>query len=331
MITKKRKNFAILISIFDTHIGPRLYMSHPTRWHESSVEEKVASLLDTITLGFFSCIIASFKVISYHFEISSEWARGKRELVMISALFSQKFSISEDKVKKSLKGIAEEIQKKKELYKAFYIHDQTKSETIVKKAQTELIETITPLINDIEAYINEQTKVKVSDKAFINLKIVVIGEPAVGKTSLTTRYSTGEFRETYTSTIGMNFLRKNVRINGREVRVQFWDTGGQERYKPLIPAYYRASHSAVLVYDLTSRESFEKIPLWLDRVHKYCPGAILCLVGNKKDLKSQRKVSNTEGIKLSKKLGCRFFETSAKADNNVKEMFETIISDTVSG
>lgn len=331
MITQKKKDFAILVSVFDTHVGPRLYMSLPTDWYESYVDEKVASLLDTITLGFFSCVIASFKVISYHFEIPSEWARGKRELVMISVLFPKKYSIAENRIKKELKDASEQIQNKLGLYKAFYIHDQTKSDVQVSRAQKELTETITPLNKKIEALILESPKTQELEGMFINLKVVVVGEPAVGKTSLTARYTTGEFRETYTVTIGMNFFRKNIQINEREVRIQFWDTGGQERYSPLMPAYYRAAHAATLVYDVTSRESFEKIPLWLDRVHKYCPDAILCLVGNKKDLKSQRKVSNAEGVNLSKNLGCRFFETSAKTNDNIKDMFETVISDSVSG
>ncbi|MFX0195548.1 MAG: Rab family GTPase [Candidatus Hodarchaeota archaeon] len=331
MITQKKKNFAILVSVFDTHIGPRLFMSLPTDWHESSVDEKVASLLDTITLGFFNCVIASFKVISYHFEIPSEWARGKRELIMISVLFPKKYNITEDKVKKALKDTAEQIQNNLGLYKAFYIQDPTKSDVQVSKAKKELIQTISPLNHEIEALILESPKTIELQEMFINLKIVVVGEPAVGKTSLTSRYTTGEFRETYTVTIGMNFFRKNMQINEREVRIQFWDTGGQERYSPLLPVYYKGAHAATLIYDVTSRESFEKILLWLDRVHKYCPDAIICLVGNKKDLKSQRKVSNEEGVDLSKNLGCRYFETSAKTNDNVKEMFETIVSDLVSG
>ena len=134
-------------------------------------------------------------------------------------------------------------------------------------------------------------------------KLGVYGPPNVGKTSLASRYATGEFRETYIVTIGMNFYRKNVQINGREVRIQFWDTGGQERYSPLLPVYYKGSDAAIIVYDVTSRESFDKISLWLDRVHKYCPDAPICLVGNKIDLNTQQQVSNADGANLAKKLG----------------------------
>ncbi|MFQ6125646.1 MAG: Rab family GTPase [Candidatus Heimdallarchaeota archaeon] len=320
-----------MVSFFDTYIGPRLLMSLPATWHKSTVEEKVASLLDTITLGFFSYVIDSYKVINYHFEIPSEWARGKRELVMISVVFSQTYKIPEDRVKKALTSVAEEIQGKKEFYKAFYIFDSTKPEKPVRKAQQELTQIIAPLFNEMEVLIHESPKMNKVEREYVNLKIVVVGDPAVGKTSLTTRYATGEFRETYLTTIGVNFFRKDVQINDREVRVQFWDTGGQERFNILLPAYYKAAQAAILVYDLTSRESFEKITFWMNQVLKHCPDARFCLVGNKNDLENQRSLSTAEGVKLSKKLGCKFFETSAKTDTNVTEMFETIIGDIMSG
>lgn len=331
MILSQNTEFAILMSFFDTHIGPRLLLSLPTSWNESTVEDKVSSLLDTITLGFFSCVIASFKVISYHFEISSEWARGKRELVMISVIFPQNYSVTEEKIKKALKATSEEIQKKDGIYKAFYIHDPTKSGNQVENAQKELKQVIAPLSDEIGTIIRDSPKVQGTQGIFVNLKIAVVGEPSVGKTSLATRYATGEFRETYIVTIGMNFYRKNAQINDREVRIQFWDTGGQERYSPLLPVYYKGSDAAIIVYDITSRESFEKISLWLDRVYKYCPNARICLVGNKIDLNTRRQVSNAEGASFSKKLGCRFFETSAKTNEAVKEMVEAVIRDAVSG
>ncbi len=320
-----------MVSYFDTHIGARLLVSLPESSLESSVKQQVSSLLDTISLGFFSCVIASYKVISYHFEVPSEWARGNRELAMISLVFPQTYRIPENRIKKEFTSTVEELLKNNDLYKAFYINDKSKFDDSVRNAQEGLVNNIKPIINVVNTLIQDSPQTKDVEGSFVNLKVVVVGNSAVGKTSLTTRYATGEFRESYISTIGLNFFRKNTRINDREVRVQFWDTAGQERYSALMPTYYRAAHAAVLVYDLTSQESFDKILSWVDQIHKHCPDASICLVGNKNDLESQRLVSQDDGNKLAKKLGCIFFEASAKTDSKVKDMFDSIISMAMNG
>jgi Ras-related protein Rab-8A len=155
------------------------------------------------------------------------------------------------------------------------------------------------------------------------IKLIIIGNTAVGKTSLVVRYCDGGFEpKTYLSTVGVDFKTKVVEIDGRSIKVQIWDTAGQERFKNITRAYYRGANGIILVYDVTSRETFDSIRTWFQDIKELSRGdQPLVLLANKSDKKKDQVVSNNEGEALAKELNADFFEVSAKIRYNVDEAF----------
>ena len=150
-------------------------------------------------------------------------------------------------------------------------------------------------------------------------KLVFLGEQAVGKTSIITRFMYDTFETTYQATIGIDFLSKTLYLDDRTVRLQLWDTAGQERFRSLIPSYIRDSSVAVIVYDVTNKTSFQNCDKWIEDVRSERGGdVIIMLVGNKTDLGDKRQVSAEEGEMKAKKLNVLNIETSAKANVNIK-------------
>ncbi|KAI9352367.1 ras family-domain-containing protein [Pilaira anomala] len=156
-------------------------------------------------------------------------------------------------------------------------------------------------------------------------KLVFLGEQSVGKTSLITRFMYDTFDNTYQATIGIDFLSKTMYLEDRTVRLQLWDTAGQERFRSLIPSYIRDSSVAVVVYDITSRISFQNTSKWIEDVRaERGAEVIIVLVGNKTDLNDKREVTLEEGEKKANDCNVMFIETSAKAGHNVKTLFRRI-------
>ncbi|KAK9385819.1 ras family-domain-containing protein [Lipomyces mesembrius] len=156
-------------------------------------------------------------------------------------------------------------------------------------------------------------------------KLVFLGEQSVGKTSLITRFMYDSFDSQYAATIGIDFLSKTMYLEDRTVRLQLWDTAGQERFRSLIPSYIRDSTVAVVVYDVTNRNSFINTSKWIDDVRaERGNDVIIVLVGNKTDLNDKRQVTTEEGEKKAKEFKVMFIETSAKAGHNVKTLFRRI-------
>ncbi|CAI2180142.1 6068_t:CDS:2 [Funneliformis geosporum] len=161
-------------------------------------------------------------------------------------------------------------------------------------------------------------------------KLVFLGEQSVGKTSLITRFMYDTFDNTYQATIGIDFLSKTMYLEDRTVRLQLWDTAGQERFRSLIPSYIRDSSVAVVVYDITNRNSFMNTAKWIDDVRaERGNDVIIVLVGNKTDLNDKRYIKMyfiniKEGEKKAKEFNVMFIETSAKAGHNVKTLFRKI-------
>jgi len=156
-------------------------------------------------------------------------------------------------------------------------------------------------------------------------KIVLLGDQSVGKTSLITRFMYDTFDNTYQATIGIDFLSKTMYLEDRTVRLQLWDTAGQERFRSLIPSYIRDSSVAIVVFDITNRDSFLSTSKWIDDVRSERGNdVIIVLVGNKADLSDKRKVTHDEATAKSQELGILFMETSAKAGHNVKSLFKKI-------
>ena len=156
----------------------------------------------------------------------------------------------------------------------------------------------------------------------VKYKIMILGESKVGKTSLIKRYTKDQFGGIYLTTVGMDFQDKIIDIENKKVRLQIWDTAGQERFRNVTKSYFQSSQGLVLVYDITDRESFEKLNFWVDNIKNNAPeNAKFILVGNKCDLANERKVSYEEGENYAKNLNIKFFEASARDGTNVNELF----------
>ena len=154
------------------------------------------------------------------------------------------------------------------------------------------------------------------------LKYKIIGDSAVGKSNLLLRYAHEKFNEDYQATIGIEFGSKNIEIDNEKYRIQIWDTAGQENFKSLTRAYYKNSVCAIIVYDITNKQSFNNINTWIDDCKNQSPKTIFfVLVGNKSDLENKRQVNYNEGLKFAQENNILFFESSAKTGKNVEDIF----------
>ena len=152
-----------------------------------------------------------------------------------------------------------------------------------------------------------------------------LGDQAVGKTSIITRFMYDKFDAEYQATIGIDFLSKTMYLEDRTVRLQLWDTAGQERFRSLIPSYIRDSSVAVIVYDVAKRQTFLNTSRWIEEVRtERGSDVIIVLVGNKTDLVEGRQVSIDEGDAKARECGVMFIETSAKAGFNIKALFRKV-------
>jgi Ras-related protein Rab-5C len=156
-------------------------------------------------------------------------------------------------------------------------------------------------------------------------KLVLLGDMGTGKSSLVLRFVKGQFFEYQESTIGAAFLTQTVSVNDTTVKFEIWDTAGQERYHSLAPMYYRGAAAAIVVYDLTSVESFNRAKSWVRELQRQGnPSLVMALAGNKSDKAEERKVSTEEAQAYSDENGLFFMETSAKTAVNVNELFYEI-------
>ncbi|KAG7654709.1 P-loop containing nucleoside triphosphate hydrolase [Arabidopsis suecica] len=157
-------------------------------------------------------------------------------------------------------------------------------------------------------------------------KAVLIGDSAVGKSNLLSRFSRDEFRLDSKPTIGVDFAYRNVRVGDKTIKAQIWDTAGQERFRAITSSYYRGALGALLIYDITRRITFKNIEKWLSELRGFSsPETVVVLVGNKSDLGQSREVEEEEGKTLAESEGLYFLETSALENQNVEEAFLSMI------
>ncbi|BFZ21426.1 hypothetical protein BsWGS_24465 [Bradybaena similaris] len=156
------------------------------------------------------------------------------------------------------------------------------------------------------------------------LKIVIIGNSQVGKTSLLTRYIDDRFTEHHVTTIGVDFMVKNLIRQGKVAKMQLWDTAGQERFRTIVSLFYRGAEGLVIVFDVTNAESFKKVPFWLKEARTQSETeCIIILVGNKTDL-PERTVDKKTAQAFADAHGIQYIETSAKSATNVHELFDAM-------
>jgi len=159
-------------------------------------------------------------------------------------------------------------------------------------------------------------------------KLLLIGNTAVGKSSLLLRFSDNVFNESFLPTIGVDFKIRTFDLSGKTIKLQMWDTAGQERFKTITSSYYKGAHGIILVYDITDKQSFRDIDNWLAEVEKHANENVnKLLVGNKSDMEQNRQVSYEEGKAYADQLGIKFLETSAKNSLNVENAFFTMANE----
>jgi len=156
------------------------------------------------------------------------------------------------------------------------------------------------------------------------LKLVVVGDYGVGKTALLIRFSDDEFSENYISTIGVDFRDRTVDTGDSLVKLQIWDTAGQDKFKTITSAFYRSAQGVILVFDVTNRETYEHVEEWVADCQRNAPeGVARMLIGNKADL-ADRQVPSEEAEKFAERLGMPYVETSAKNSTNVDAAFNSV-------
>ncbi|MHA1238328.1 MAG: Rab family GTPase [Candidatus Odinarchaeia archaeon] len=151
-------------------------------------------------------------------------------------------------------------------------------------------------------------------------KVIIVGDGGVGKTSLTRRFSEGVFNSDYKLTIGVGFAVKTIKVENKTIKIQIWDTGGQERFSKIRLLYFKGALGSLIVFDVSNRESFNHVEKWIAEIRENCGTIPVILVGNKIDVGS-REVFTEEGEALAHKLGVSYIETSAKTGENIKECF----------
>ncbi|XP_059684208.1 ras-related protein Rab-37 [Gavia stellata] len=161
---------------------------------------------------------------------------------------------------------------------------------------------------------------------------MLLGDSGVGKTCFLLQFKDGAFlSRTFIATVGIDFRNKVVAVDGVKVKLQIWDTAGQERFRSVTHAYYRDAQAAsslpalLLLYDITSKMSFDNIRAWLTEIHEYAQkDVVIMLLGNKADMSSERAVRTEDGALLAREYGVPFMETSAKTGMNVELAFLAI-------
>lgn len=160
----------------------------------------------------------------------------------------------------------------------------------------------------------------------IAVKSIIIGDSGVGKSSLLYRYSDQDWNPHYIATIGVDFKVLTFERQNKVVKLQLWDTAGQERFRTITHSYYRGAHSIMLVFDITNRESFDNVAVWMQDVKKFASTtAPMLLVGNKADCADRREVPTADAKALAESLGCDYVETSAKNNDAVDQAFEHLV------
>ncbi|KAJ4705007.1 Ras-related protein like [Melia azedarach] len=161
------------------------------------------------------------------------------------------------------------------------------------------------------------------------IKLLLIGDSGVGKSCLLLRFSDDSFTTSFITTIGIDFKIRTIELDGKRIKLQIWDTAGQERFRTITTAYYRGAMGILLVYDVTDESSFNNIRNWMRNIEQHAADNVnKILVGNKADMdESKRAVPTAKGQALADEYGIKFFETSAKTNFNVEQVFFSIARD----
>ena len=158
----------------------------------------------------------------------------------------------------------------------------------------------------------------------INLKILILGDSSVGKTSLLLKYADGYFPTIYVATIGVEYKIKKININGADINLQIWDTAGQERFRSITKNFMKGADGIMYVYDITQKSSFDNLKSWIRSSEESTEGFKKLIAGNKSDLEIDRVVQNESLTKYCEDKNIKGLEVSAKTGSKVNEAFETL-------
>ena len=164
------------------------------------------------------------------------------------------------------------------------------------------------------------------------IKLLTLGETEVGKTSIVLRYSDDKFHESKIATIGIDFKIKMIKKGNEKIKVSIYDTAGQERFKNIVKHYYKGANGVLLIFDITKRDTFEKLDYWLTDLQENSDNLdnlFIYLIGNKNDLEAERKVSTEEANKFAQEKNLSYIEVSAKTGFNIKKLFDETIKRTL--
>ena len=158
-------------------------------------------------------------------------------------------------------------------------------------------------------------------------KVLLLGDTTVGKTCFLMKYTDKTFQDIHMATIGLDYRLKSMKLkSGKNIKLQIWDTAGQDRFRAITKNYYKGSHGIILIYDVTNVQTFENVKQWVSQIREEAAqNVIIYLVANKIDMEEERKVNKEEGEKLAEELGFPFVETSAKSGININETFEDLV------
>ena len=160
------------------------------------------------------------------------------------------------------------------------------------------------------------------------IKIILIGDSAVGKTNIMSKYLKGAFQQNSKATVGVEFGSKLFKVDNHNIKAQIWDTAGQEKYKAITGAYYKGSKGAFVVYDITRKDTFDSVDRWINDLKVTADQNInIILIGNKSDLEDKRDVLKEQGEEKAKSFGCAFLETSALNGDNIDKGFELMVNE----
>ena len=159
-----------------------------------------------------------------------------------------------------------------------------------------------------------------------SVKFIIVGDSSVGKSNILLRFSRNVFDPGHQATLGIEFANKHLEYNNTDYLVQVWDTAGQENFRSVTRAYYKASAVAMVVYDISSEESFQHIQSWIKDCKDLAPKTVqLVLIGNKSDLEEERAIQKERGEELARENNMLFFETSALNGKGIEEAFKRSI------
>ena len=161
-------------------------------------------------------------------------------------------------------------------------------------------------------------------------KLILIGDSCVGKSNILLKYLKNQFNENSKTTVGVEFGTKNIIINNKRIKIQIWDTAGQERYRSITSAYYKGAKGALIVYDITRKNTFDNIDKWITDL-KLNGDKNICIIilGNKSDLIDKREINKNDGIKKAEMYKTAFLETSALNGDNISKAFDELIEQIV--